>query len=480
MADNSWVRSDRDTGYPGNRVIRMKVILTALIILAGVGFTFLLNGVGSNATQYQSEGIVIDFGEYNTVWTNISFSETDNPMELLEIACDSHYGTVPGLTDGVLTSIETDKGTISNDSTHSWGLWYVAPGSFDFVKSDTYDIKASNYSVLSWAYTEADGQPSVGVDATATSIYGYSQPHSLVTLSPVCTEIVGAMDAANMIVGTDQSSNYPSSIITGKEEKWISEVGMYTDPSYEAIMNVSPDLVVCDASAYSHKLMAGTLRNSNVNTVVIYDGTDLETVLNNIFIVGVAMNYELRANYVLSQINLAMDKIISDASTSSGCKTLVTLSAMPSPFVAGISTYVNDIIYTVKGTNALNDPAWPSSTPNYGWPNISASIIKKINPACIIIFDYGEYNVNEYDLMLLSLSDEWKGTDAYINGNIYLFTDGLGEMAQRSGPRIAQLTELVARAINPDAFTDGIIVPKAIGTDYQSYLSYTKNLGFGD
>ena len=80
--------------------------------------------------------------------------------------------------------------------------------------------------------------------------------------------------------------------------------------------------------------------------------------------------------------------------------------------------------------------------------------------------------------MLSSLSDEWKNTDAYSNGKIYLFTEGLGEMAQRSGPRIAQLTEIVARIINPAAFDDGITVPFAIGNDYQNYLTYTKNLGF--
>ncbi len=480
MVDNSWVNSDRETGDPRNRAIRLKVILTVLIVVAGAGFTILLNGVGSNATQYQSEGIVIDFGNYTTVWTNISFTETSDPKELLEKACDSHYGTAPVFTDGVLTAIDTGEAVIANDDTHTWGLWYVSPGTFDFIKSDSYNIKASDYTVLSWAYTVTDGKPAVGVDATATSIYGYAQPHDLVTLSPVCTEIVGAMDAANMIVGTDQTSNYPSSVVKGKVDHTISEVGTYTDPSYEAIMNVSPDLVVCDASAYSHKTMATTLRNSNVNSVVIYDGTDLETVLNNIFIVGVAMNYEQRAQYVASQIDLALDKIIADTSAHTGGKTLVTLSAMPSPYVAGTNTYVNDILYTVKGSNALNDSAWPSGTPNYGWPNISASIIKKINPSYIIIFDYGQYHVGDYELMMSSLSDEWKNTDAYANGNIYLFADGLGEMAQRSGPRIAQLTEIVARIINPEAFGDEISVPKAIGDDYQSYLSYTKHLGFGD
>jgi len=460
-------------------MLKTKVVLTVIVICIGGVLTILMNGVGSNATQYQSEGVVIDFGSYETVWTDVSFNETSDPVELLNIACESNYETAPVFTDGKLTSITTKEKTVANDDTHTWGLWYVEKGKFDFTKSDTYTIKASDYTVISWAYTETDAKPAIAVDATATSIYGYAQPNAMVTLSPVCTEIVGAMQAASMIVGTDESSNYPTKVAEQKG-KTIKVVGTYMAPSYEAIMSVGPDLVVCDASSVNHLTMAGTLRSSSINAVVVYDGTDLETVINNIFIVGVAMKYELRAQYVLSEIKTALDNIVAKTSTVTGQNTLVTLSAMASPFVAGTDTYMNDIIYTVNSTNAINNSAWPSTTPKNGWPNITASMVKDLNPKYIIVLDYGAYTVDQYDEMLASLSDEWKSTDAYKNGNIYLFTEKLGEMAQRSGPRIAQLTELIARVTNSGAFDDDITMPKAIGNNYQDYLTYTKDLGFDD
>ena len=480
MVDNSWISRDRVSTDAGNRIIRVKVLLTIAVILIGGCATFLVHGLGANATQYQSEGVVIDFGNYKTVWTNISFSETDDPVELLNKACDSHYSTTPIFTDGVLTGIDDGETVTSNDAQHTWDLWYIEKGKYDYVKSDTYSINASDYTLISWAYTETDGKPTIGVDATATSIYGYSMPHSLVTLSPVCTELVGAMDAADIIIGTDDSSNYPSIIAKGKAEHTIDVVGTYTDPSYEAILHAHADMVFCDASAYSHVTVASSLRNSNVNSVVIYDGADLETVLNNIFIVGTAMNYELRAAYLASQIDIALDTLITLTNANEGYKTLVTLSSDPSPFIAGTETYANDMLYKMNGSNAINDPVWPSKTPKTGWRNVTPSIIMDTNPSCIIIFDYGKYPVGSYDEMLNALSDEWKNTDAYTNGKIYLFADGLGEMAQRSGPRIAQLTELVARIVNPDAFTDGVVIPNAIGDDYQDYLKYTSHLGFGE
>jgi hypothetical protein len=51
-------------------------------------------------------------------------------------------------------------------------------------------------------------------------------------------------------------------------------------------------------------------------------------------------------------------------------------------------------------------------------------------------------------------------------------------MAQRGGPRFAQLTEIFMRILIPDAFGDGITIPKAIGDDYESYLTFTSALGF--
>ena len=360
MNDNSWMKKDRAPLGSGNRALRLKVVLTVAIILFGSCLTIVMHGLGTNATQYQSEGVVIDYGNYNTVWTNISFNDTNNPVELLSIACSSHYSTTPTMTDGKLTAIDTGEAVIANDATHKWGLWYVEKGKFDFKESSDYNINASDYTVISWSYVEDGKQPTVAVDATATSIYGYAMPHSMVTLSPVCTELVGAMDAADIIVGTDQSSNYPSLIQRGKNDHSIAEVGTYMSPSYEAIMNLSPDLVLCDGSAYSHITMAGTLRNSNLNSVVIYDGTDLDTVLKNIFIVGTAMNYELRANYVTTQIDLALKLMIDLCSTQTGAKTLVTLSSAASPFIAGSDTYVDDILTKLSASSAINDPSWPS------------------------------------------------------------------------------------------------------------------------
>ena len=65
MVDNTWIKRDSDPGSSSQKnAMRTKVIITVAIILIGAFATIAFNGLGSNATQYRSEGIVVDFGDY--------------------------------------------------------------------------------------------------------------------------------------------------------------------------------------------------------------------------------------------------------------------------------------------------------------------------------------------------------------------------------------------------------------------------------
>ena len=470
MVDNSWIETDRrSNGDKHSRVMTIKVILTVSLLIIGTILTIAIHNIGSDASEYQTEGILIDAGDYHTYWTDLSYSEkSDKPVELLEMACELK-GFTQTFDDGILTSITIDGYTYANTSEASWGLWYIEKGKYDFNKSETYQISAKDYTIVVWAYTTATGTPAVAVDATATSIYGYKAPSSIVTLSPVCTELVGAMKATTKIVGVDTNSNYPTSLIPdiGKS---VSIVGTYMDPSYESIMSLKPDVVICDGSQLSHREMASSLRSSSVCSVVIYNGEDFESIIKNVFIVGTAMGYELRALDVINEMQTAFDTLEAMTSTHNGYRTMVTLGSYPSPYVAGSSTYIDDIVGSMHGDNVFSYLT--------GWPQIVSEYIKNTDPDCIIILDEGRYTQDEYDLMLSTLSAQWKATKAYQNGRIYLLTGDVSDMAQRYGPRTIQLVELMARIISPDAFDDGIVVSKSIGSDYANYLSITKDLGY--
>lgn len=477
MIDNSWIHSSNGT-RPKRSISKIKVSLTLSILLVGTILTLCLNGLGANSTQYQSEGIVIDFGGYKTVWTDADYNTVSDPVELLDNACKTHSYTHAIDGDGKVVEING----ISNTEDHTWGLWYVPRGKLDFVKADSYSCSAKDYTVMAWAYCSSDGAPSVGVDASGTSIYGYSTARSTITLSPSATEILGSLDAVSTLVGTDFYSDYPSSVVDGKANNSIKVVGTYTDPSYESIMKLSPDLVICDGSQYNHIQMAKTLRNSQVGAVLLYDGESIQSILNNIFIVGVAMGYEQRSEWVIEQLGEALQDLTSLIAGHSKSKVMIALSPSQSPWVAGMDTYAFDVSESMGGSNIYSDM--------YGWAHINSEYVGNsskygdtYNPDVVIILSYGEnYTATKecYNEMISKLPSNWKNTNAYANEKIYLFCESLGEMSQRSGPRVAQLSELVARILCPDSFSDGIPLLNYIGDEYAKYLTITKDLGFGD
>ena len=468
MIDNSWIKTDSSSGNgTRDKAKRTKVILTVAVILIGAMATIAFNGLGSNATQYRSEGIVVDFGDYYTIWTNADFNTDEDPVSLLDKIKEDplHKSFDYTISDGVLIDVKYEDNDYPNTDEKSWGLWYVPEGTDDLIKSETYNIKASEYTVVIWAYTSTDGKPMPAVDATMTSIYGYSEPDRVVSLSPVCTENISAVGGVAKIVGTDSYSNYPQSVVEGQKTGKISIVGTYTDPSYEAIMNTSPKMVFCDASTYNDIQMANVLRSSNVNSVVLYNGEDVDTILKNIFITGTAMGYGLGSQAYIQKVEFFIQQIQEKIGDSEGFTTMVSLSNDKSPWVAGKYTYIDDIIIQVKGTNTFSDVI--------GWKNISPETITEHNAQCAIIIDSYRYSADEYDDMINALSHEWKSTDAYKNGRIYLLADECGELGSRAGPRFVQLMELMAMMINPSAFDP---LPKAIGDDYRDYLKITGGL----
>ena len=265
------------------------------------------------------------------------------------------------------------------------------------------------------------------------------------------------------IVGTDMYSDYPEEIVKGHDDGSIAIVGSYTDPSYEAIMNTSPEMVFCDASTYNQVQMAGMLRSSNVNAVVLYNGEDIETIYKNIFISGIAIGYNQAPQAYLQKLDYYIQVLHDLAAPAEGTKVMFTLGSDPSPWVAGDYTYINDILKQLHCTNAFESIG--------GWANITRESILEKNPNCIIVMDGDKYTPEEYDQMLSSLAMEWKSTDAYPD-KVFLLSQEMANLAGRAGPRFIQLMEIICELIAPESFTDPV-PDKAVGNDYHDYLYLT-------
>lgn len=443
---------------------RLKMDITIVLVVVAIIVTAALQSTGK-VTVFQADGLVVDFEEYDTDWIEMQVWEYDSPVEALKQAAESKGYSITVSDDGEVKEL---NGYVS-DAGRAWSFWTIAKGSTSWTQvGDPSEKVSSGSTIYAWAYRGAGEEPTVAVDQSGSSVYGYPQKSRSVSLSPSITEMIGAVRATSTIVGMDMYSNYPEEVVEMKNEGYIKVVGDYTNPSYETIINLNPDVVFCDGSQYSHNQMRERLTKVDICAILMYDGESDESILDNIFIIGVVMGYDLAAADTISDLQSAMAELTSKMSTHKSEGVMVALSGDSSPWVAGSYTYVSDLIKDLYGNNVFSDMD--------GWTHVNSELVSTHNPGVIIILttDYSATQ-SDYDYLISHLSNEWKGTDAYKNGRIYLLTESAGEMSQRPGPRYAQLAEMLAMIMEPDAFEKEL--PKYVGDDYTDYLTVTKTLG---
>jgi iron complex transport system substrate-binding protein len=448
--------------------LKLQLALSVLIIALGIASVpFLVSN--SNVSHAQASGFLIDFEEWNVTWTKMEISAGLDPFEALDNACRNNDYTYT-VEDCVVSEI---NGVTSNNVC-KWDLWTISYGSNTWVKElQPQAIDVSGYAVAAWAYRDDKGTPTVAVDETGRSIYGYQQAQRTVSLSPAQTEIIGSLRGVETLVGTDRYSNHPDSVVAGRNDGKIKVVGDFLNPSFEQIVAQRPDIVFCDGSLYNHHTMVERLRNTNINAVLMYGGESIQDIMFNVYIAGVAMGYEVRALEVLGILENAKKEITEAIETSMRTRdvnVMFALSPDKSPWITGSGTFIDDMSTMVSGNNVFSS--------QHSWVQINTEQIMAANPTAIIILttDYSATQA-EYDAIIGSLSAEWKATTAYKTGNIYLVCESAGEMSQCPSPRFVQLMEITARILHPEVFTD-IEMPKFIGDDYDEYLTFTKHLDF--
>lgn len=445
----------------------VKVYATLAIILFATVATMLM-GAGGYSSSRQSNGIIIDFGEYDTEWAELDFSNNPDAMSALEYACDEKgYALV--ISDGAVISI---NGIPDGSSDATWSVWVVEKGKKDWkmATSSPSDVIMSDHSSVSWSLCSEGGSPTVpGVDQTGVNFYGYSNIRSIVTLAPSVTETACAVGGTNMIIGADLYSNYPDSIAKGISSGSITVTGGFTNPNFEIILKLNPDMVLCDGSQASHKTIANKLRNVGINVVVLYAGESIDTMYDNLYITGTALQFDNGKKVAIQSIQKGIGDVVSDMNKFIVYPKdmMISLSATKSPWTSGGNTYISDISSTVYGVNVFNNLL--------GWQMVNSEMIIKASPEVIIVVS-SEYSATEADYKALveSLSTGWE----YTGAEVYLICESAADIVSRPGPRLAQVTELVGRILHTSAFTEDTGMPYYIGNDYANYLTFTKNLGF--
>ena len=445
-----------------------RVLISAVLIVAGVSLALVSSMSIDEGHTSRADGAVIDYGYYETDWVNTDLSDITSEMQLLERVCDLRGLSLTLDQDGSILEL----GGFTSTTGIRWDIWVIEKDSTDWVRLEApYTENPSDYTITSISYVKVGEEPTVAVDYSGTPIYGYDVKYRTVTLSPTVTEIVSSVKAVNTIVGVDYYSDYPKEVVDGVSNGSVSTIGTYTSPSFELIMGVKPDMVFCDGTQKSHRLMANHIRNTGIDAVLLYPGEDTDSIRDNIFIAGISMHYDLAAADVIDGMDLILAQLSSivNAHWVSCPDVMVTLEPDNSPWVSGYGTYIDSMLSSFNSTNVFSERT--------GWVRLTSELISSANPDVIIIITT-EYRAtqSDYDLMLDGLSQQWRKTDAWKDGRVYMICEGASEMVQRFGPRTPQVAELICMMLHPECFTGEI--PHFIGDNYADYLYLSKNTNY--
>lgn len=451
------------------RSVSIKLLASAAIaVLVVTALPFI--GVTETSAD-DTEGMVLDFGYWDMHWVEMDLPDGMSGDDVLDAACRLlGYGDPVRLNDGTVYSVNEQENLVGI----SWGFYVLGSGGWE-PADPSADV--GGYQIVSWARTSDESGMVPGTDYSGFNYYGYArdgcdpvtgEPLRVVTLAPSVTETVVAVGGLDLIVGTDLYSDYPQEVVDRQDDGTITYVGGYTDPNYEWIIKVDPDLVICDGSVGQQVTIADKLRKAGIDVVVLYDAVDIGTMYDNIWIVASALGMTENANNVIADLGDTID-IVSGIAGDTNKRVFVSLSADPSPWTSGSYTFMSDLVASAGGRNVFDSQS-------SGWFMVNKEQIYAKQPQVIIIISATPVDDREdYKALLESLDPMWRNTPAYESGEVYVFSGDAADILQRPGPRLAEAAELLAKIMNQEAFLDRDpldAVPKWFGDDYAYYLKY--------
>jgi iron complex transport system substrate-binding protein len=256
-------------------------------------------------------------------------------------------------------------------------------------------------------------------------------PQRIVSHVPSITETLFALGLGDRVVGVSDYCDYP------EEAKLKPSVGNYYNPSIEPIVALEPDLVLTDGHSESIK----GLEALGITFFVI-DPKDIDGILKDIELLGKITGVEREAKALVSEMNGSLAQVVSLAEGAPKVRVFYVFDAtdLNNPWTAGPGSFVDALITMAGGENiAAQAPG--------AWVQFSIEQLVSSDPEIIMIDTiHGTAIVSEEELRA---HPAWREITAVKQGRIYTVD---GDLVNRSGPRIVEGLEEIAKIIHPELF----------------------------
>jgi len=264
-------------------------------------------------------------------------------------------------------------------------------------------------------------------------------PTRIVSLSPCNTEILFAVGAGDRVVGGTTYDTYPPEAVN------LSKIGGFSTVNIEAVVNLSPDLVLAEHGNGEETVNA--LKNLDLKVITLNPKT-MDDILENIRLVGnITGNYNTAESLTADMTQQIRDitEMTEDIPNSRKPRVLYIVWHEPM-YAAGAGSFPDDLIQMAGGMNIIEIE---------GWPVISIEDVVDKNPQIIICSGMGG---GSYTIMEAITGNQILAqTDAVKNNKVYPVDDP--NTIELAGPRIVQGLAELHGFIEPDIQSGEILSP---------------------
>ncbi len=267
----------------------------------------------------------------------------------------------------------------------------------------------------------------------STSVVLQKTPQRIVSMAPTLTEILFELGLGEQVVGVTAYSNYPP------EAKEKPIMGTFWQPNIEAVIAARPDLIL--TLGFDQQItLAGRLRRLKYSTLTV-DIEKVDQLFEAIGQIGTVTERVAQADDMTRRLLANLDNISQLVSTGKKPTVLWIIQIEPLR-VAGLDTFVNELIELAGGVNAIGP------TINK-YPPIGPEQIIATSPDVIIESAMFKTDLIERRKELIEHFGRYENIGAAQNERIYVID---GDMVARLGPRIDIAVETIAKCLRPELF----------------------------
>ena len=276
--------------------------------------------------------------------------------------------------------------------------------------------------------------PLTMTDAVGNEINLDAAPKTIVSMTPSNTEILFALGLNDEIVGVNDYDNYPAEALE-KEKIGGQEFNV------EKIVAMNPDIV------FAHEINLGIgeaglqqIRDAGVKVFVVKNAADFNETYTTIEQIGRATGKLAEAQKIVEEMKAKVEEVKEKVANVETKKTVfVETSDVPEIYTPGKGTFMQEILDMVNAENIAADQE--------GWFKMEPEEIVNRNPDVIIVM----YSYVEGIVDSVKARDGFDSITAVKNDEVVQVDENL---TSRTGPRLAEGLEEVAKAIYPEAFSE--------------------------